>query len=353
MQEAFEETPPEQLVFLVLTLDAPLHDLRHNDLGSLYKELGKRLEKFRKRLRRLMRTRLGVDPFGKSWVAVVEQHASGVPHVNVLMRAPEWARWLSDRYASKRIAGLSTRNARLLAGTNQHRDETDALFLDLLNACGFGYRSSAEVARNTEAAIGYIGKVAGHADHTASRVARRLAREQGLAAVGEASKGSQLPIRAPKGFRRLRSGVHFLPPRRKGDKTGMIVKRYRTSEGDEIARPLVVTQRPDLLAMQDAVCETEQLLAWKDESQAARTRRLKELRQPTRVSRREQITTHRIDPSRRSQPVVVTAPGFFARAGPGPPSSTAQPDLPGVCEREQALKCDAVVAQPCPLSVDR
>lgn len=319
MQEAFGDVPPSELVFLVLTLDGEYHDLTQHDLPTLYKTLGKRLEKFRKRLRRLL-TSIGVAPFAIDWVAVIEEHRSGVPHVNILMHCPSWARWLAGRYASKRAWGMTPRNARLLAGTEKHRDETDERFLGLLSACGFGYRSSAEVARNSEAAIGYIGKVAGHADHTADRIARRLARDakKSTRAVGETTKLSQLPIRAPKGFRRLRSGVGFLPARKKGDKTGMLIKRYRTSQGDEIARPLVVTERPDLLAMQELICNTEQSLCWKDEELALRVARLRRLRMPTKLPRREQITQHHLHLP--NQPGENHSHRPEARAGPDPPS---------------------------------
>lgn len=335
MNEAFGDAEPHEMASFVLTLDSPFHDLGDHTLDSLYRELGWRLEKFRKRLRRFM-ARQGLEPFGNSWVAVVEQHRSGVPHVNLLMRSRSFCSWLTTRYLAKRRAGLSAHSARLLGGTSRHADAVDRELLSMLSACGFGFRSSAEVARNRDAMIGYIGKIAGNADTTAHRVAHSLARVQGRI-ISETTKRSQLPIRAPKGFRRLRSGIHFIPPRRKGDKTGMLIKRYRRSNGDEIAMPLVQAKRPDLVAMQDLICAAEQShLAWKDEELRERAHKLRGLRLPWKPKRRDLITQYRVDLSPQSVP--PEPPLHFARAGPGPPAReragaelAAQQSLPGVC----------------------
>jgi hypothetical protein len=309
MSEAFEDAPHSDLVMLVLTLDGPLHDLREHDLPTLYRTLGSRTEKFRKRLRRLL-TREGIGSFGKDWCSVIEQHKSGVPHVNVLIRAPGWARVLQRRYTQRRCRGQSSKTAKLLGGSDRDRDELDDRFSDALEACGFGWRSSAEVARSRDAVIGYIGKVAGRADATASKIATRLHGRS----VGELSKQSQLPVRAPKGFRRLRSGVHFLPRRRKGDSTGTIVRRIRTREGDESVRPIAATKKPELQAMQIAVCDLEQRLAWSDEDLRARERARSQKDSPRKARRAESISVHRIE----LPPELVRRPPPMCASRDGP-----------------------------------
>lgn len=298
--EAFTGKPKEELVFLVLTLDSHLHDLRSVTLDFLYKSLGKRFEKFRKRLRRLLAKRLGfLRPFGIEWVSVIEQHADGVPHMNVLLWCPEYAAWLKERAARKRSRhGMHTSSTRLMAGTRTHRDGIDEMFFQLLDACGFGYRSSAEVVRNREAAMGYMGGVAGRADDIAAKVAGRLdrssrartARANGKRVVGELSKLAQLPVRAPKGFRRLRSGVGFLPPRRKSDQTGCIVQRYWTTEG-EVVRSINQTKKPELAAMQALVCDLEQSIVWSEDEKA----RPGIARATPRKARGESCSMHRLD----------------------------------------------------------
>jgi superfamily I DNA/RNA helicase len=88
---------------------------------------------------------------------------------------------------------------------------------------GFGRESTAESARSLDALAGYVTKLAGLADATA----------------GEVAKITQAPLRAPVRFRRLRSGVRFLPLRKKNPNvTGTLVRRQLDVEGTVTVVPL-------------------------------------------------------------------------------------------------------------------
>jgi hypothetical protein len=272
LEEAFANAPASELVFMVLSCDSHVHELARIGgsaaLRGIYKQMGQRAMYFRRRLRRIVE-KLGIPWFDNQWVRVLEMHSSGVPHLNFIIRCPELARFFEDRRRQRRRDGRSKNTARLLASIDGFRDDIDREIYEALTECGFGYRSTAEVPHDRHRVISYINKVAKRADKTAGEFTRHVRAERGARrrrrVVGEVAKASQLPTRAPKGTRRVASGIKFIPPRHKGTKTGTVVMRFTTAEGDEIVRPLVKTKDPVAAAMTAICLDIEQREAWKDE----------------------------------------------------------------------------------------
>lgn len=233
--------------FLVLTLD------RNNyygtnpkgawlDVTDAYRQLGRMSEKLLKRLRR----RYG---FGNQWVAVVEAHRTGWPHVNFMLWCPELARELERDRVARVDAGATERESILLGGE----------LLEHATQTGWGTQSTAEVARSAEALAGYLVKLAGNHDAT----------------VGELAKCTQVPTNAPERFRRLRSGKAFLPPRHHDPSvTGCLVRRRRAAAGDwEIERvnpPKDPEQQPAI----DSAIRAELSLIDEEETLLSRSPRL-------------------------------------------------------------------------------
>lgn len=195
-------------VMIVLTLDREGYysGKPWPDVNAAYRELSRMTRNFLARLRRAY----GHEP-GSSWVAVVEAHRSGWPHVNLLAYAPSLAAELAAQQCDHRPEEPA-RQRILLAGH----------LLRTAEATGWGRQSTAEVARSKDAIASYIVKLAGQHD----------------ASVGEVAKITQAPMNAPERFHRLRSGKGFLPPRhRNPNVTGVLVRRRRSPEGDwEIER---------------------------------------------------------------------------------------------------------------------
>ena len=190
-------------VFFVLTLDRDGYYTGKPwlDVNDAYRSLSTMSRKLLKRLRRNWS-----EPCD-AWIAVVEAHKSGWPHVNLMLYAPELARELSAEKSRRLDAGEDARRATLLHGD----------LLEHAMACGWGRQSVAEAARDKEALASYIVKLAGTHDDS----------------VGELAKITQAPTNAPKKFRRLRSAKGFLPPRHKNPNiTGALVRRRRSTEGD-------------------------------------------------------------------------------------------------------------------------
>lgn len=172
-----------------------------------------------------------VRKLGNAWVAVVEAHQSGWPHVNLAVWCPELAALLraeqADRLADPEIADALAlaRDAWARKESVPHHVRQKARLAslaggavrDLLVASGWGPQSTAEAARDLDAVAGYVVKLAGYHD----------------ASVGELAKVTQAPTNAPVRFRRIRSGKGFLPPREKDEETtGVLLRRKRSGEGD-------------------------------------------------------------------------------------------------------------------------
>lgn len=229
LQEAWQSYDSAGVVFIVLTLDPKHHSEARADLDGVYQDFAGRQNRWMKALRRWLdweygerhnegryrgRPIAGTGDFRNRWASVTECHKSGVPHVNIAVYHPRWARDLRKR-----------REAMLSAGAGEF--EAIQMAPDLLTRAqhnGFGWRCTAEANRygNTEAISGYLVKGVKRAD----------------AMHGELAKLSQLPTMAPKNFRRLRAGVGFVPPKHKGPCTGTVIRRFRSREGDEHTEPL-------------------------------------------------------------------------------------------------------------------
>lgn len=207
IKSALQREDPRSVVYFVLTLDRSRPELRSGSRWELFESLGDLQSKLLKRLNRLAE-KTGGDPIGSRWVACVEQHRDGWPHVNLVCVSS----WLAARVRATadahREAGVPRNEIALVGGDIRKHVE----------GSGFGSRSTAEGARSLGAVAGYLVKLAGAIEANAPELC------DDARAVAEVAKIAQAPTAAPKGFRRLRSGVRFLPPRNKpaGRWTGVL-----------------------------------------------------------------------------------------------------------------------------------
>lgn len=236
---------PSGWCFLVLTLDREGYFSGEpwSDVNEAYRALGKMTRATLARIGRNWGAETKLERSGRSgqlrtvralgnrWVAVVEAHRSGWPHVNLLVWCPELAAELR-REREARLDDPEVADAVALARDAWSRREPvpaavrerarratviGGALADVITASGWGLQSTAEAARDSEAVAGYLVKVAGL--HEAS--------------VGELAKVTQAPLNAPERFRRLRTGKGFLPPRMSNPEvTGCLVRRRRSAEGD-------------------------------------------------------------------------------------------------------------------------
>jgi hypothetical protein len=196
---------------MVLTVDA---DSRFGGRGFVnateaYRALSGMTERVLKRLRRMY------PDIGSSWVATVEAHKSGKPHLNLVCHAPELARYLARDQRRRRPDAQRDHGAdwkrhacRLRGELRRHVHES-----------GWGPIGTAEPARDKNSLASYITKLAGAADKAWSEIA----------------KLTQAPLNAPVRFRRLRSGKGFLPPRHSNpETTGALVRTERNRETGDI-----------------------------------------------------------------------------------------------------------------------
>lgn len=235
MREAFAPLPQDGNVLLVLTLDrnGVYSEARWKTADEANAALSKQSRNFLKRLRRYGASQGWAD-FGSKWVATVESHRSSWPHMNFVIHCPELAAELAADYELRRARGATHRNATVL----------DGALLDIAMQTGWGAQSVAERGRSTEALVSYIAKLAGMADAT----------------MGELAKLSQTPVAAKQGFRRLRSGKGFLPPRRKNpDYTGTLIRRLPDQRRSAYAAvPLVVLRDPVARHVSSMLLELEE-----------------------------------------------------------------------------------------------
>ncbi|MDE0916577.1 MAG: hypothetical protein OSB57_15500 [Planctomycetota bacterium] len=170
-------------MFLVLTLDwfGTLDGGGHMDRGveAAYKLWGRNWMKAKRAISYQLEKR-GLEPLGSEWVQVIEQHKNGRPHANVLIHHPQLAAIVREQLAeNERNPG------------SHRRDAMGGWLLEVFVKFGFGRISSADIARDKGELANYLAKTAG--------------------TVKEVGKLCQLPMAAPKGFRRVRSGKGFLP----------------------------------------------------------------------------------------------------------------------------------------------
>lgn len=243
VREAFLPYDPAGGVFIVLTLRPDEHARGHSDLDGVYKDLGNRLNKFMKRLRRYL-MRMGYSDLENKYVSVIEAHLSGVPHINLVLHCPEFAAELRRDSDARQFVGQTKKESIMLTG-------------DLLEAAtdlGFGVRSTAEANRSTTDVgelASYVAKVAKHADKV----------------HGEVAKLSQVPTMAPLNFRRVRSGKKFLPPKRRrdADTTGTVLRRWKDREGATHVEPLIRSENAAYTEEVARAVAIENEIVWQEE----------------------------------------------------------------------------------------
>jgi len=193
------------------------------------------------------------------WVAVVEAHRTGWPHQNLLLHSPALAAALAGMQSSAHRASsarsldwattfplgsdeffraASRRQAATRPIARKPEGHADLCrcadcrravlvrgeLAELVTAAGWGLESTAERARSAASVASYVVKLAGDGGKTA----------------GELAKLSQAPTMAPERFRRLRSGVGFLPPRKGTAEgvTGTLIRRERTPAGKVVPKTI-------------------------------------------------------------------------------------------------------------------
>lgn len=219
--EAFAPFDHRECVFLVLTLD---QNGTHSgnpwpDRWTAYRELSRMSRNLLSRLRRAY-----PGDIGSRWVSVVESHRSGWPHMNLLVHAPTLAAELRRSIDGRRSRDFTDRECILLAD-------------ELLRHCvetGWGPQSTAEPVRDPTGGDNPYGSLAGYlvklaADADAGHVPNGSPKAGPDKQHAEIAKVFQVPEKAPKGFRRLRSGSKFLPAptwrASGGDWTGALLRR--------------------------------------------------------------------------------------------------------------------------------
>jgi hypothetical protein len=165
------EKRPGGWVYLVLTFDPS----KWASPWESYKGAVRCWDRLRKRLTR----RYGRIEYIQTW----ERHQSGWPHANLVIR-----------------------NAAIAAAVDKDADAWNHRILrPAAVGCGFGYKTWAEGIRNRDATAGYLVK---------------LSRE-----LVDADGKGQVPVNAPKNFRRLRASRGLLPPVYKNnDYTGRLLQ---------------------------------------------------------------------------------------------------------------------------------
>jgi hypothetical protein len=244
MRDAFSPLDPTGCCLIVLTLDrygTYSGEKRWENAQAAYRDLSKLSNDLMWRLRRWMKAQ-GWTVLDNQWVATVEMHKSGWPHVNFVIWSKELAEWLDDEKRAKLADHISEQDSRLVSRE----------LADIVTASGWGLLSTAERANNAEAVMGYITKLAGMAD----------------ASIGELAKLTQLPHAAPFRFRRLRSGKGFLPKRKKSlVLTGTLVRRQNSNDGTRDVIPLHDCKL-EAIAPSEECCATEERI-WLNELETA------------------------------------------------------------------------------------
>jgi hypothetical protein len=202
ISEAAAPLSPDGWCFLVNTLDRNGTYSKKRPWSrpkEAFEDLQKLSQAYMRNLRRWFKAR-GWEPLKNHWVCTTECHRSGWPHMNFMVWHPQLADWLREQERARLAEGMSARESTLVCRE----------LADVTTRAGFGLISTAEAARSAHALASYIIKLSGEQDAT----------------IGEVVKLCQLPTNAPLRFRRLRSGVRFLPPRKKNpDVTGTLLRR--------------------------------------------------------------------------------------------------------------------------------
>ena len=185
-RDALLACDPNELVFLVLTLDQKAEEANGLTAKTSYATVQRRWQTLIQRIRRA---------YGETKVVrTTEQHKTGWPHINVVLKSPGLAASLKGRF---------DKGARTVTGELR----------DAIVSAGFGPVAWVDRPRDVTAIAGYLVKQA----HRESL-------------VGEVVKISQLPVMAPFRTRRLNSTPGFLPKKfgSTGEWTGELVKQSLT-----------------------------------------------------------------------------------------------------------------------------
>lgn len=310
IKQATDPLPSDGWCFLVLTLD------RHGyysgkpwaDVNEAYRALGKMTRAALQRIgavwgpdsKMVGKKRVrSVRVLGKRWVAVVEAHRSGWPHVNLLVWCPALAAELRAQ-RDQRLEDPDVANAVALARDAWKNKEPvpervrelarkattiGGHLAELVTEAGWGLESTAEAARSADAIAGYVVKLAGNHD----------------AAAGELAKITQAPTNAPERFRRLRAGKGFLPPRKSNPEvTGCLMRRRRAVAGDwelcSINAPKDPAQNEPIERARDA----ELALIDEEESILSRSRGRMPAMPPIRIAVRGALESHKDTSERRA-----------------------------------------------------
>jgi hypothetical protein len=229
---------------LVLTLDKNgtySGEKRWETPQDAYRDLGARTAEFMRNLRAWMKL-MGWAPLKNQWVATVESHRSGWPHMNVVLWSPELADWLAFEKKEKLDDHITADSARFVSGH----------LADIVVNSGWGVLSTAERANSRDESLSYICKCAGKTEES----------------IGEIAKLTQLPLSAPFRFRRIRSGVGFLPKRRKSEAvTGTLVRRQAGHFGYDVM-PLHDIKGDEAIKNSERVCAIEGEI-WERELEAS------------------------------------------------------------------------------------
>jgi len=194
---------PDGWVFLVLTLDMRGHYVggvaKWETAAAAFRDLSRLNRNFLTILRRYAKKNGWRNP-ASNWVAVVEAHRTGNPHLNLMVYSPELAAQLASEREYIRAQEGTRRQEILLRGD----------LLCMAMQAGWGAESTAERVESLGKLNNYMVKLAGEGGQTSHELA----------------KLSQVPRNAPKNFRRLRSGKGFLKPKHKSETmTGTMIRR--------------------------------------------------------------------------------------------------------------------------------
>ena len=183
IRDGLIDCDPNELVFLVLTLDQRAEEANGLTARTSYATVQRRWQTLIQRIRR---------DYGETKVVrTTEQHRTGWPHINVVLKSPGLSASLKGRF---------DRGARAVSGSLR----------DAIVSAGFGPVGWVDRPRDATAIAGYIVK---------------LAHRETL--VGEVVKLSQLPVMAPFRTRRLNATPGFLPKKlgSTGEWTGELAKQ--------------------------------------------------------------------------------------------------------------------------------
>lgn len=235
--DALEPHDEKHVLFAVLTIDQDGYysGVRWADSTQAYRALADMMSAWLKRLNRMLE-REGLEKIESRWVSVIEQHRSGWPHCNVVIVSAGLAELVRRERAAMpenlRDHRCGPRRPGKRCELCRQRALVRGPIAEATTGVGFGLVSSIEQAESRGAVAGYLCKLAGLQDEPGTPESRSAP------VTGEVTKLSQVPTAAPQGFRRLRSGIRFLPPRQRGLMRGALL-----DEGAPVKAPRAATLR--------------------------------------------------------------------------------------------------------------